>query len=47
MDSGGRVNPYSAEIDFRRHNMTSVDVILCGLKSRTVRVDIFTMAVDP
>ena len=36
-----RVNPYSAGIDFSRQNLTSI------VDPRTVRINIFLMAVDP
>ena len=36
-----RINPYSAGIDFSHQNLTS------KVHPRTVRVDIFIMAVDP
>ena len=44
-----RFNLYSAGIDFRRQNLTSVDVRFLRLKSipRSVRVTIFLMVVDP
>ena len=36
-------DPYSAGIDIRRHNQTSVDT---DVRSHTVRVNIFIMAVN-
>ena len=42
-------NPHSAGIDFSRQNLTSADVRFWRLyvNPRTVRVNIFIMAVDP
>ena len=41
------VNPYSARIDFRRQNLTFVDVRFWRLKSiLAVRIKIFIMAAD-
>ena len=52
---GSRFNPYSAGIDFSRQNLTSVDesdvcrrqIVTTKVDPRTVRVNIFIMAVDP
>ena len=42
--SGLEVNPYSAGIDFRRQNLTSLSQILTSkVDLRTVRVKIFIM----
>ena len=38
--SDGKVNPYSAGIDFSRQNLSKID-------PHTVRVNIFIMVADP
>ena len=41
------LNPFSAEIVFRRQNLTSVDVRFWRIRTVPERIEIFLMAVDP